>query len=692
MSLKPLPVQSPPSVVAYQAPPPVQVEAPPVPDITPMRRGRPQPDTSVPHSAATSRNRAAGPSPNVRPTNIDPFAALDKKSAQDEISNRFPSVEQFSLLHDSGNKFQFGDGISPQDQTFDSRVEKLVEDAFSTSASSPPKPAPPPRPSGEFLRQPETVSRGVTGSSGYVRPVVLYEPQPNRPVMVSTGTMTTPSPSESPPQRENIPQNQTLTAVPPTSSNNRITETYVTISRHHTQQPTQQQQHSRPSLLDVGRASTYMSRQPSSSRPSLELLRTPLQPDLLDLNQPIRSKSANSKPRPHSVYVESNLEFLRDLDSPSSQGTSTGGFPPMGGLRMQNSGHSISSVRSDRIDSDVGFLRSLETSESDGYLIHKPERRVSGAGFVAKHVKRASMPSISLPKPGVKNMLGGKFGDAFRRFERGAAGSAGDRARSPSPDMDLSIMSEMSDEWQVSTQDIPPEMKREMEKRQTSMEEKRVAAAAAEYKRQLATRGDVEPGPSRQSRNRANSIQKRVQALLNETKDPPPKTAEGYGRYTVPVEITQLLPPPPPPPLSSSSAVLNGDTRSPVKSESYRITQNSAGYRPSTPVETRGTPAQTVRPGSSGIGSRTTRKPLPPGPTPPTLQSIRPPPPPKPNKLRTGGSNAMSARTSLESVRDVGTVPTTTTADEDWERSFAKRYPSLSGLETVETVVATRKS
>jgi AP2-associated kinase len=680
-----LPVQSPPSVVAYQAP--AQETHQPIPDIAPMRRGRPsksQATSSTPHSTATSRTRAAVPSPQVRPTTSDPFAALDKKALpQDELSNRFPSVEQFSLLHDSGNAFQFGEGRSPNlDQSsFDEKLAaKLAEDVFAATSPAPPKPELLKRPSGELLGQPQSISRGATGSGNYARPV-LYEPQPTRPVMVSTGTMTSPSPSPSPPRYEYPPQSQALTTPPSSSTQDRGPDATI--------RQTAQQQPKRPVLLDIGRSATHaipMSRQPSSSRPSLEMSRSASQTDIAE---PMRSKSANAKPRPHSVFVESNLEFLRDLDSPSSQGTSTGGFPPIAGLQLQDTGRSVGSVQSEHIDSNVDFLRAME-AEADA---NKPEKRAT-SGFVAKHVKRASMPSISLPKPGVKNKLGGKFGDAFRRFERNAAGGASDPVRTPSPEGNQSPLGgapDDGDHWEVSSQEIPPEVKRELEKRQLSQEEKRVAAAAAEYKRQLANRSEGEP--ARHTRNRANSIQKRVHALLNDTKDPPPKTAEGYGRYTAE-----------PAPMPQPGAV-NGSSRTGAatpKPESYRITQSSTGYRPSTPQEPPRIVQRTVeaaRPGTAGIGvaPKIARKPVGSGgapmPAPIVTQAGtggRPPPPPKPNKLRTGGSTAprspASARRSEGDLLDAGRGDGAT--DEDWERSFAKRYPSLSGLEMVDTVVA----
>jgi len=526
-------------------------------------------------------------------------------------------------------------------QGFDENLaERLAEDAF--AKVSPPKTRLLESHSTELLSQPQSISRGATGTSNYVRPV-LYEPQPKRPDMVSTGTMTSPSPPRSPPHFVPPPQSQKLTTPPSSNStHDRVPETYI-----------RQEHPQRPALLDVGRSQTHVivssTSQPSSSRPSLEMSLSST-----DAGELTRSKSANAKSRPHSVYVESNLEFLRDLDSPSSQGTSTGGFPPIAGLQLQHSGRSVSSMRSEHIDSNVDFLRAME-AEADA---NKPERRNVASNFVGKHVKRASMPSITLPK----NKLG-KFGDAFRRFERGSAGnnSAPEPVRGPSPDTNYPSngVSSIDDEWEVSSQDIPPEVKRELEKRQLSQEEKRVAAAAAEYKRQLASRAEGEPV---RPRNRANSIQKRVHALLNETnKEPPPKTAEGYGRYTAEASVPQA-------PNGSSVST------SPVKQqESYRITQSSTGYRPSTPVPATATAA------AAAAAAKVVRNPLVPAPTPtltrPTSSSsttARPPPPPKPKKLRTGGGSNNSSPVIQQQQQQ---------PDEDWERNFAKRYPSLSGLE-----------
>ncbi|KAG0634129.1 hypothetical protein HOY80DRAFT_1018649 [Tuber brumale] len=651
-----LPVQSPPSIVAYQAPLPPQSQA--IPDITPMRRGRPTKSPAV-HSAATSKTRVADPSPQMRPISTDPFAALDSgspKANQDELSNRFPSVEQFSLLHDYGSKFEFSE-LSPSapeapKKDLNTRLtERLADDAFApTTQPSPVKLAGAGFPGG--------VSRGVTGSGMPGWPT-LSEPQPTRPPMISTGTMTSPASSRSP------------SPVGPTSSRS-LEQGSQALPAASRLKPR------RPSVLDIGRSAAHthtvaMSRTPSSSRPSLEIHRPASALDTSP-NAMNRSVSANSKPRPTSVYIESNLEFLRDLDSATTQ-ASMG--PPTGTFVQRSiTGQSISSQRSEHIESNVDYLRAMET-ESDA----KPEKRSSSGGFVGKHVKRASMPSISLPN--TKSLLVGKFGDAFRRFERNNTGGAGggdrhDRDRTPSPEMDRALMptisgsqaaSEIGDDWEVSSQDVPPEMKRELEKRRLSQEERRVADAAAEYKRQVADRvpGGGSSGRPSSSRSRANSIQNKHQQAY--------PVDQAGGRVRV-----------------SEKPKAEGH----IRTKQYYRDGGSNAYRPGTSDTSRVKESTIeIRPVSSSGSSRILRKPIPPSPntassilsTSPTSAS-RPDPPPKPTKLR-GSSPVLPPPISQHQQQrnSEGGMNGNDGTDEDWQRNFAKRYPSLSGLELVETVV-----
>lgn len=651
------PITQSPGIVAYQSPSPPQPQT--LPDITPMRRGRPTKDSPAVHSPATSRTRAADSSPRTRPTSTDPFSALDQNTSSlnpDDLASRFPSVEQFSILHDSGNKFEFGEGPSqsasdPAKKDLSTRLtEKLADDAF--ASASPPAQAPPVDP-----KQHQSVLRPVTGHEILAWPVLL-EPQPTRPVMVSTGTMTSPEPSSS---RSPSPRDYPMVRSKTQELAFETQGSGPAVSRSKQQRPT--------TLLEVGRSQTHtpaMTRTPSSSRTSLEAGNP---------NPPPRSASVNSKPRPTSVYIESNLDFLRDLDSATTQGT--GSLPPSGAFLIQKTitGQSMSSQRSVNIESNVDYLKAME-QESDV----KPEKRSVSGNFVTKHVKRASMPSITLP--GTKGLLAGKFGDAFRRFERNnTGGSTPDHNQENISNTERCMMpaitgsqntSDLDDDWEVSSQDVPPEMKRELEKRRLSQEERRVAAAAAEYKRQLAERDAGGRPPTSGSRNRANSIQNKVKALLSENRVPAPRAAEGYGRFTDAPQQQQQ-------PADIPSRTKLNPVEKPQIDSSYH--RGSTSYRTTLPepvpalaTSRKAVPTpMTVPPASAGSGQ----------------PSPRPPPPPKPNKLRAGGTGGgIGTVAPIRTVANGGvTEDGVNVPDEDWQRTFAKRYPSLSGLEMVESVV-----
>ncbi len=205
--------------------------------------------------------------------------------------------------------------------------------------------------------------------------------------------------------------------------------------------------------------------------------------------------------------------------------------------------------------SNVDYLRSME--ESDG-------KRDRGLGKPS--VKRSSMTALA----GTKNILAGKFSDAFKLFEMSTSGVP-PPARTPSPLKEIERPRDVSSRGQSRgfdsdsgghredayaneealevTDDMPPEVRREIERRRLSMEEKRVAAAAAEYRQRIARR-DTGPeagsSPSASSMSgpapvaktvkpvsRAMMIQHRVQSLLSESQSTNvARTASGYGHFT----------------------------------------------------------------------------------------------------------------------------------------------------------------
>ncbi|KAH0537136.1 hypothetical protein FGG08_006040 [Glutinoglossum americanum] len=671
--LSPLPPSEPPTtsspgIGVYHTPPMQQQQI--IPDIVPMRRGRPASSSQPHHSIKPSLSPLRGIS-------SDPFAALDSKPvpATDELSSRFPTLDQFALLHDSGSKFDF-DEKSPTPTSAQPRkdlnqrvTETLADEAFArpvANVSTAPRVHQKP-PSMSARPDDSSKDRTPTGwdPKPSYQPAVIHQPTPTRPIMISQGTMTTPTPPmEAKPKPELKSSDLSrLHSLPSDGlSSSQIRRQSIEIQKPQTASRL------RPSYLELHRSQSQISnlpKSPASSRPSLEGNR----PSSLELNSSIhRSKSANSRPRPSSAYIESNLDFLRDLDSPETVGSNLT-QPHYAARRLSAAitGMSDSSQDANNITSNVDFLRAMEGEEPTR---RKEKRSNSGS----KHNKRASLPSISLSN--TKNLLAGKFGDAFRRFE--ANTSVPPRTPSPLPDhgrKDLTpitgseVTGERSDDGHIDDEDVAPETKRELERRRLAQEERRVEAAAAEYRKRLAER-DLQNseggrgGASGLPVNRAATIQNKVKTLLDENnKTPVPKTAEGYGRFTDSERLPQTRR------FESEAAGPFGSTivkRKPVPTNQGRPIAHAAsesmsdlyGKTRSTVSDQHGQPAAGPRPSA----------------------------PPKPQKLRTGGQppSSMGGRFSQSSSEP-------NMNGDEWEVNFSKRYPSLSGLEMVETEIDTAR-
>jgi AP2-associated kinase len=305
------------------------------------------------------------------------------------------------------------------------------------------------------------------------------------------------------------------------------------------------------------------------------------------------------------------------------------------------------------ISSDIDYLRAREEESN-----RKKEKRYSSS---SKHAKRSSLSTLSLS--GTKTLFAGRFGEAFRRFEQTTPESKTQSPAAEEPKQGLMVTSselveppsELSDN---ENDDISPEMRRELERRRLSQEEKRVANAAAEYRRQVSERseGGWRPGND----TRSLSILNRVQTFLEESSKsaPPPKTATGYGRFTEesnPALQAKQKEPLPDPRINTRAAAASV----------YGSQQGQAS-----PVkdrwETPALPNQESAPSGYAQSQRT-------GPSRPPVA------PPKPRSLRVKGSEAQSMREHSQ--------VTPTTPGEDWEANFSRRYPSLSGLEMVETEI-----
>ncbi|KHJ35010.1 putative serine threonine-protein kinase [Erysiphe necator] len=103
-----------------------------IPDVVPMRRGRPT-------GPSSGQIQISNPSPQRRAVTNDPWAALDStpQIIIDDVLTRFPSLDQFSLLHDGG-KYDFDKNSSDTKKNISKRVtEILADDAFAIQTKQP---------------------------------------------------------------------------------------------------------------------------------------------------------------------------------------------------------------------------------------------------------------------------------------------------------------------------------------------------------------------------------------------------------------------------------------------------------------------------------------------------------------------------------------------------------------------------
>ena len=673
------PVSSSALVGAFQAAPVQQQQV--IPDIVPMRRGRP----------TSSSHQPAKQAPSSLPgKTTDPFAALDSNpsmsarlTSPDELSSRFPTLDQFTILHEPAGKFDFDPVtpiVSPISKDLSQRVtEKLADDAFarpsSSSGSAPTMARTPVSTNAE--KKPDLQS--ILAAENLRQSQALQGPVSTRSVKPTQGSMA----SSVPAQVDKTSSSYTTGTIyrfPPaearSSSQSRTSDdddpsrlsgpwTGPSLYLRPDSQLTKS-----ISLDDRG------PKTPASSRPSLEGNR----PTSHELNNSShRSKSANARPRPGSTYLDSGYDLSREPDLVEQRGRSSGNQNDYTGNHGTSVPYSAEDAPDDtKFASDEQYLEALEEYE-------RSKRRDKRSSNGSKHSKRSSMPSMSLS--GTKTLLVGRFGDAFRRFETNTGGSA---LRTPSPSADrgrngLSPITGSertggaSDDGHLDEEDeMPQEMKRELERRRLSQEERRVEAAAAEYKMKLADRDRnvTESGKSRAptTTNPVASIQEKVKDLLEDSsKASSTKPLEGYGHFADSGRALQSRSMEPENTLLSRGSVLRKPLPLP-KDEKPVYPTHSQRTSSLTYAKTRQLP--------QNMNLRQEYQ---------EQQSTRPDAPPKPRQLRTGPSDDTSRQPSATSLHTISRPPQpgmeTGPNREDWEADFSKRYPSLSGLEMVETEI-----
>ncbi|EKV08264.1 Serine/threonine protein kinase, putative [Penicillium digitatum] len=645
--LPPTPTEAP-AVGAIFSPPMQETEI--IPEIAPMRRGRPG---KSPSSQPSSERPNASPyRATAEGSSNDPFAALDGSAARtktaEEMSKRFPSLDQFDILHEKGDKFEFEPTVEskPEDEDLSRRLTNaLADDAFARRVS----PERVPKPVYKHPSQTSPVLAPNLREIPAPQAVPLYQPTPQRPAMVSTGTMT--SPIQTPRLPELI--SRPIYRFPSSDNEHRSSSEPFTIDEEQRMTRPHQVPSPQMSSLNVEGSSRLpsdrISSQSNSAHPSMETLRLP---PALEITDPVgRSKSATGKARPMSVQSGVRYDLPRDSESPRSS---------LDMPRLQYEGGApLRSVRTDMdresdrtISSDIDYLRAMEEEESN----RKREKRSSGS---YKYNKRASLSTLSLS--GGKNLFSSRFGDAFRRFEAGNQEKSASPSAEDAPQQGLAEVSDSSEDSlssndeialeDVNRDDISPEMRRELERRRLSQEEKRVANAAAEYRRRVAE-GDG-GGRAIGDGTRSLTILNKVQSLLGESEKPTiPKTATGYGRFTE---------------TSSSLQAKQSETRTTASASSQLHASHTSG-----PTYTRdGSRTLPDRPDGPNVSAclpqsvAPTSYPLTQRPT------ARPTAPPKPKSLRTGSATSRPG-SGHGSSEETG---------EDWEAKFSQRFPSLSGLE-----------
>lgn len=439
-----------------------------------------------------------------------------------------------------------------------------------------------------------------------------------------------------------------------------------------------------PSIPQPGALHAHVRHASSSSRPSLEGGR----PSAENLGDNLsKSRSTSARPRPVSTHLESNLDFLREREAIAKPL----GSPALPSPKMLpekiSSPNLLLDAEETNIESNVDFLRSME----------EPKPRKS------EDSKRASLSSL-----GKKSIFAGKFGDAFKRFEVSQPGAT--PARTPSPlrqhdrrDLTPIAGSEAtdgrSDDGQIleETDDMTPEMRREMERRRLADEERRVAAAQAEYRARIAQRGEGSKStpPPGSGSSRAAAIQNKVQSLLDENARSATnikRTAAGYGQYT----DTSAAPPPPAEgkpniprkPVGSAKPAVPSPKSMPSSGSLNRV----SSMPPPKPVD-----FSRPMPPPKDIGSRPAAKPKPmhlnKQLTSQGYSSGRPISPQKPS-VNTTGMRQTGRLEALVAADLPGQPALDMTAQEkdDYLQDFSKRFPSLTAIEMVERDLAAEEN
>ena len=348
--------------------------------------------------------------------------------------------------------------------------------------------------------------------------------------------------------------------------------------------------------------------------------------------------------------------------------------------------------------------------------MEEPEPKKKDRGH-KHHLKRGSLSSLGA---GTKNILAGKFGDAFKRFEGSTSASPQPRTPSPLKDLDRRDLTPIagseaadgrSDDGQPRDwEDVEtPEMRREQEARMLAQEEARVAAAQAEYRQRVGQQprgggGPPLPPKSIGGVSRVASIQNKVQSLVDQSTRSSTgvaRTAQGYGPYSdaahaaaapkpdgrpavprKPVQHTGERPPTSSaghPEASATGRTATGGARpmAPPKPVHLNKALPPAGGGGRAPSPTKHASMQNLADNSRPISSHKIRQ-----HQPQQHQQFS-------NNIGGGGGGGDAGSEALLAVDLPGgggsaLLRMTASEKEDYVRDFQKRFPSLGAIEMVE--------
>lgn len=567
-----------------------------LPDITPMRRGRLPASDSKPKMMSQ-------PNLATQVTDGDPFAALDSKPLRrpnhDELSSRFPSINEFSLMHDKESKFNFDTPVSsvskPAKEPKAQVTEKLADAAFNTGRSAQlakqtvTQKATPPKPLQKL---------STSDFPGTPAEKTLQEPQQPRTASnyVSTGTMTS---------------DDRLCKV-----DSKNTSTSQSLPRPH------------PSMHSTVSSGANL----ISFSPTVANKKSATHKQSVD----------NDQLRPASTTLGLGLD-----NESRDQGLS---ISPQDGKASEQLTAKLSDTSKEPLSETKEWKKKAYT------LPQSQARRLSYRDIQAS--SGTSKLKDAFEQPGRDDE-----GKDWQHRSQSPRKSAAEHISRPS-----SVAPPADDMVNMAEDDMTPEIRREMERVQLEEEEKRVAAAQAEYRNRVA-RGSsaaaVSNGFKPHLPVKSSAIQQRMQAYLNDDhrQSTVPRTAEGYGKYTDAAAAAgkpQKLPP--------------EISHKPLLATSSSIQSNEV------PQRSMSSHVGTVKTSKATDGSVISKPP------------VKPPPPKKPVHLNHLSSGTRQPSTERHSKTDgqhliALDLPGRPEIDmslkerDEYLENFDRRFPSLSSME-----------